>query len=149
MSVRGPWRIKGDDRPLWVRVCTRAKENARESERGIGEQAPTVRQGWNRMEGAIDQPIRINEEEAFRLHNRSVAQAERRAGVVVARSSARAELGVATTTAALNQQEANEKASATDDRERGEPPLLVKGLSRLKGIRRLLIRTRRHCGSLR
>ena len=103
MSVRSPWRIKGDDRPLWVRVCNRTKEDAGESERGIGEEAPTVRQGRDRMKGAIDQPIRINEEEAFRLHDRSVAQEERGAGGAVARSSARGGLGVATAAGSLNQ----------------------------------------------
>jgi hypothetical protein len=59
------------------------------------------------MEGAIDQPIRINEEEAFRLHDRSVAQEERGAGGAVARSSARSSarsgLGVATAASSLNQ----------------------------------------------
>ena len=103
MSVRGTWRIKGDDRPLWVRVCNGTKEDARKSERGVGELAPTVRQGRNRMEGAIDQPIRINEEEAFRLHDRSVAQEERRAGGALARSSARGGLGAATAASSLNQ----------------------------------------------
>ena len=103
MSVCGTWRIKGDDRPLRVRVCNRTKEDARKSECGIGELAPTVRQGRDRMEGAIDQPIRINEEEAFRLHDRSVAQEERRAGSAAARSSARGGLGVATAAGSLNQ----------------------------------------------
>jgi hypothetical protein len=103
VSVRGTWRIKGDDRPLRVRVCNRTKEDARKSERGVGELTPTVRQGRNRMEGAIDQPIRINEEEAFRLHDRSVAQEERGAGGAVARSSARGGLGAATAAGALNQ----------------------------------------------
>ncbi len=103
MSVRSPWRIKGDDRPLWVRVCNCTKEDARKSKRGVGELTPTVRQGRDRMEGAIDQSIRINKEEAFRLHDRSVAQEERRAGGAVARSSARGELGVATAAGALNQ----------------------------------------------
>ena len=103
MSVRGTWRIKCDDRPLWVRVCNGTKEDTRKSERGVGELAPTVRQGRNRMEGAIDQPIRINEEEAFRLHDRSVAQEERRAGGALARSSARGGLGVATAASSLNQ----------------------------------------------
>ena len=51
------------------------------------------------MEGAIDQPIRINEEEAFRLHDRSVAQEERRAGGALARGG----LGAATAAGALNQ----------------------------------------------
>jgi len=103
VSVRGTWRIKCDDRPLWVRVCNGTKEDARKSERGVGELAPTVRQGRNCMEGAIDQPIRINEEEAFRLHDRSVAQEERRAGGALARSSARGGLGVATAASSLNQ----------------------------------------------
>jgi hypothetical protein len=103
VSVRGTWRIKGDDRPLRVRVCNRTKEDARKSERGVGELTPTVRQGRNRMEGAIDQPIRINEEEAFRLHDRSVAQEERRAGGALARGAARSGLGVATAAGALNQ----------------------------------------------
>ena len=103
MSVRGPWRIKGDDRPLWVRVCNRTKEDAGEPERGMCEEAPTVRQGRDRMKGAIDQPIRINEEEAFRLHDRSVAQEERGAGGALARSSARGGLGVATAAGSLNQ----------------------------------------------
>ena len=103
MSVRGTWRIKGDDRPLRVRVCNRTKEDARKSERGVGELTPTVRQGRNRMEGAIDQPIRINEEEAFRLHDRSVAQEERGAGGALARGAARSGLGVATAAGALNQ----------------------------------------------
>jgi hypothetical protein len=103
MSVRGTWRIKGDDRPLRVRVCNCTKEDARKSECGIGELTPTVRQGWDRMEGAIDQSIRINKEKAFRLHDRSVAQEERRAGGAVARSSARGGLGVATAAGALNQ----------------------------------------------
>ena len=103
MSVRGTWRIKGDDRPLWVRVCNRTKEDARESECGICEEAPTVRQGRDRMKGAIDQPIRINEEEAFRLHDRSVAQEERRAGGALARSSARGGLGASTAAGALHQ----------------------------------------------
>ena len=103
MSVRSPWRIKSDDRPLWVRICNRTKEDAGESERGICEEAPTVRQGRNRMKGAIDQPIRINEEEAFRLHDRSVAQEERGAGGALARSSARGWLGVAAAAGSLNQ----------------------------------------------
>jgi hypothetical protein len=103
VSVRGTWRIKGDDRPLRVRVCNRTKEDARKSERGVGELTPTVRQGRNRMEGAIDQPIRINEEEAFRLHDRSVAQEERRAGGALARGAARGGLGAATAAGALNQ----------------------------------------------
>ena len=103
MSVRGTWRIKCDDRPLWVRVCNGTKEDARKSERGVGELAPTVRQGRNRMEGAIDQSIRINKEKALRLHDRSVAQEERRAGGALARSSARGGLGVATAAGALNQ----------------------------------------------
>jgi hypothetical protein len=103
VSVRGTWRIKCDDRPLWVRVRNGTKEDAGESERGIREQAPTVRQGRDRMEGAIDQPIRINEEEAFRLHDRSVAQEERRAGGAVARSSARSGLGAATAASSHNQ----------------------------------------------
>jgi hypothetical protein len=103
MSVCGTWRIKGDDRPLRVRICNRTKEDARKSESGIGELAPTVRQGRDRMEGAIDQPIRINEEEAFRLHDRSVAQEERGAGSTVARSSARGGLDVATAAGSLNQ----------------------------------------------
>ena len=55
------------------------------------------------MEGTIDQPIRINEEEAFRLHDRSVAQEERRAGGALARGAARGGLGVATAAGALNQ----------------------------------------------
>ena len=55
------------------------------------------------MEGAIDQPIRINEEEAFRLHDRSVAQEERRAGGALARGAARSGLGVATAASSLNQ----------------------------------------------
>jgi hypothetical protein len=103
VSVRGTWRIKGDDRPLRVRVCNGTKEDARKSERGVGELTPTVRQGRNRMEGAIDQPIRINEEEAFRLHDRSVAQEERRAGGALARGAARSGLSVATAAGALNQ----------------------------------------------
>ena len=103
MSVCGTWRIKGDDRPLRVRICNRTKEDARKSECGIGELAPTVRQGRDCMEGAIDQPIRINEEEAFRLHDRSVAQEERRAGGALARGAARSELGVATAASSLNQ----------------------------------------------
>ena len=103
MSVRGTWRIKGDDRPLWMRVCNGTKEDAGEPECSIGELATTVRKGWDRMEGAIDQSIRINEEEAFRLHDRSVAQEERGAGDALARSSARGGLGVATAAGALNQ----------------------------------------------
>ena len=103
MSVCGTWRIKGDDRPLRVRICNRTKEDAGEPERGICEESPTVRQGRDRMKGAIDQPIRINEEEAFRLHDRSVAQEERRAGSAVARSSARGGLGVAAAAGSLNQ----------------------------------------------
>ena len=103
MSVRGPWRIKGDDCPLRVRVSNCSKEDAGKSECGIGELAPTVRQGRDRMEGAIDQPIRINEEEAFRLHDRSVAQEERGAGGALMRGAARRELGVATAASALNQ----------------------------------------------
>lgn len=103
MSVRGPWRIKGDDRPLRVCVCNRTQKYARKSECGIGELAPTVRQGRDRMEGAIDQSIRINKEKAFRLHDRSVAQEERRAGGALARSSARGGLGAATAAGALNQ----------------------------------------------
>ena len=51
------------------------------------------------MEGAIDQSIRINEEEAFRLHDRSVAQEERGAGGALARGG----LGAATAAGALNQ----------------------------------------------
>jgi hypothetical protein len=55
------------------------------------------------MEGAIDQPIRINEEEAFRLHDRSVAQEDRGAGDALARGAARGGLGAATAAGALNQ----------------------------------------------
>lgn len=131
MSTRRPWRIKRDDRPFRVRVCDRTKEDACKSERGIRQQAPTVRQGWDRMEGAIDQPIRINEEKAFRLHDRSVAQEERRAGGAVARSSARGGLGVATATGALDEHEAEEKCSAAHNHEPGEISLFGKGLGRL------------------
>ena len=149
MSVRGPWRIKGDNRPLRVRVCDRTEEDASESERGIGEQAPTVRQGRDRMEGAIDQPIRINEEKAFRLHDRSVAQEERRAGGAVVRSSARGGLGVATATGALDEQEAEEKDSAARNHEPGEISLFRNGIGRLKRLGRLFVCGRHHCRSFR
>ena len=101
------------------------------------------------MEGAIDQPIRINEEEAFRLHDRSVAQEERGAGETLARSSARGRLGVATAAGTLDQKETEEKPCAADNREPREFPVFAIGFCRLKGVSHLLICARPHCGSLR
>ena len=75
MSVGGAWGIEGHDGTLGIDVGHRSQQDARESVCRIRQLAAAICQWWQRMEGAIDQPIGINEEEsALGWHTARVPQ---------------------------------------------------------------------------
>ena len=75
MSIGGAWGIKGHDGTLRIKVSHGSQQDAGEAVRGVGELAAAIRQRRQRMKGAIDQPIGINEEEsALGWHTARVPQ---------------------------------------------------------------------------
>ena len=75
MSIGGARGIKGHDGTLGIKVGHRPEQDAGEAVRGVGQLSAAIRQRRQRMEGAIDQPIGINEEEsALGWHTARVPQ---------------------------------------------------------------------------
>ena len=67
--------IEGHDGALGIDVGHRSQQDAREAVRRIGQLAAAIRERRQRMEGAVDQPIGINEEEsALGWHTARVPQ---------------------------------------------------------------------------
>jgi hypothetical protein len=60
MTVRGPRCIKGDDRSRWLCVGNRTEQDARKPKRRVRQNAAAVGERRDGVEGAVDQPIRIN-----------------------------------------------------------------------------------------
>ena len=75
MPIGGARRIEGHDGTLRIDVGHRAQQDAGEAVRRICELAAAIRERGQRMEGAIDQPIGINEKEsALGWHTARVPQ---------------------------------------------------------------------------
>ena len=75
VPIGGAWGIKGHDGTLRINVRHRSQQDAGKAVRGVGELAAAVRQWRQRVEGAVDQPIGINEEEsALGWHTARVPQ---------------------------------------------------------------------------